>query len=942
MKRAGSVLLLLISSLVFAAEPDNHEADRAKNDISKPQAQGPDIAYAILNKGELVNCFMNYGGITDSYFQTDWYNFMWPKSKGAIASNDNAMDDMSFMFARKGNVIDGFTAYRQEDWSPVEGSWGRYHAKDQPDNLKYKGYPHLAVSDIPATWPEGYEDENGDFIPTPGEHHWPGRFRVDINPESPTYGQEIENEFPADRVVYAALDDHTNLTYPPLGVRLDVQAYEYGRPYAADFQFYEVTITNTSDVLLDSCYWGYYYDIDYGDYEDEAYYTYNSGLNPGEWDVIYELDPEITDPNEFERGVFGLAFLKTPKDMGITDHHYYLDTGPTTDDMLFPIMTSNPNDPNIAAIKSDYFHGPNVRIDESTFTHDPLGYDWVCLTSTGPFDLQPGESVTSVVVVCAGENVEDFMANVEMAKGMLGKYYQGPSGPKAPALSAVPGDGKVTLYWTDTPERSPDPYSGEYDFEGYQIFRSRDGGQSWGKEILDGYGRLVGYVPVAQFDLDNTVSGLDPLNANFNLGSNTGLAHSWVDTDVENGVEYSYTIISYDRGDPAANIPSFRSSKGSSELEENFVKVIPRPNPIGYIDPTASYSRVEGYGKGSLQIEVLDPTRVTDHEYYVTFLDSPATKFSVTDITTNQIVMPEYPVNTDEMPVVDGFRVRVNADETFGEVKSIVDENGNSVLGAENPDSTGSWYVDLLPWTRGGFEALTSDYQIRFTSGGSRVATKLSLTPEIKEEVPFEVWNTTYDEQVTAIVIDDGDQVFEEGETIYIVDIPYTESGLEIGQTYDLDLINDIPYKLAIMNAPEDSLKRIPQEGQQIHIYTTRAFTKSDVFSITLTKPELGEVKKDELSGIRVVPNPYIVNAAWETAKNVRKIEFMYLPPECTITIFTTRGELVRTLHHTDGSGMLSWNLASESGQDLAYGIYIYIVKTPDGKEYVGKFALIK
>ncbi len=942
MKRAGLVLLLMISSLAFGKGTEKSEQDQPSSEISKPAAQGPDIAYAILSKGELVNCYMNFGGITDSYFQTDWFNFMWPKSKGAIASNDNATDDFSFMFARKGNVIDGFTAYRQEDWSPVPGSWGRYHAKGQPDALKYNDYPHLAASDIPATWPEGYDDENGNFVETPGERHWPGSFRLDINPDSPTYGQEVENEFPADRVVYSALDDHSNLTYAPLGIRLDVQVFEYGRPYAADFQFYEVTITNTSSVLLDSCYWGYYYDIDYGEYEDEAYYTYNSGLNPGEWDVIYELDPEITDPNEFERGVFGIGFLKTPKDMGITDHHFYLDTGPTTDDQLFPIMTSDPTDPNIAAIKADYFHGPNVHLDDCTFTQNQFGYDWVCLTSTGPFDLNPGESVKSVVVVCAGDNVDDFKMNINMAKGMLEKGYQGPSGPKAPKLSAVSGDQQVTLYWTDDPEHSADPYSGEYDFEGYQIFRSRDGGQSWGKEILDGYGSLVGYVPVAQFDLNNTVSGLDPLNANFNLGNNSGIAHSWIDTDVENGVEYAYTIIAYDRGDPASNIQSFSSSKGVNSLEDNFVTVIPKPAPLGYVDPSVTIEHSFGYGKGNLEVEIIDPSQLTGHVYQIAFIDSPATSFMVIDTEVQDTVETGYPVNTDEMPVVDGFRVRVNADESFGKVTAVTDENGKTVQTADNPDSTGSWYVDILPWPRGGFDALTSDYEIRFTAQGSRVATALGLNPEVKETVPFEVWNVTYNQQVTAVVIDDGDLTYEKGEQIYIVNIPYSESGKQIGETYSLNLLEDIPIKMAIMNAPQGSASQLPELGQEVHIFTTRAFTPSDKFSVTLHDASVRAVQEDELNEIRVVPNPYVVNAAWEVAKNVRQIQFMYLPPECTITIFTTRGERVRKLNHNDGSGILSWNMTSESGQDLAFGIYIYVVKTPQGKEFIGKFALIK
>lgn len=932
------ILLLIGYSFLWAQEVD-------QSNLQKPAAQGADIAYALMNKGELVNCYMNFGQITDGYFQSTFYNYSWAKSKGIVAAGDAAVDDFSFMFARNGNVVDGFTAYRQEDWSPVPGSWGYYHAKNQPDELKVDGYPHLAVSDVPATWPEGYFDENGNWIDTPGEHHWPGKFRIDINPESPTYGQQIPGEFPADRVIFSAMDDHTNLQHPPMGVRLDVHAYEYGRSYAADFHFYEVEITNVSDSVLTDCWWGYYYDLDFGEYEKEAYYTYSSGLNPGEWDIIYELTPDdqFTDPNELEHGVFGVGFIKTPKDLGITDHHYYLDTGPTTDEQLWPLMNSNPNDPNIAGVRADYFHGSNIHLDDHTFTQTNMGYDWVCLTSTGPFDLQPGESVTSVVVVCAGDNVDDFKKNMDLAIQMYQKYYQGPSGPKAPKLSAVPGDLKVTLYWSDEPERTPDPYSGEIDFEGYQIFRSEDGGQTWGQEIRDGAGNLVGYVPVAQFDLKDDVLGLDPLNANFNLGNNTGIVHSWVDTDVKNGVEYSYTIIAYDRGDPAHNIPAFASSLGNSPLLDNFVTVTPEPRPLGYKGATSEVTRVSGYGKGEVLVDIVDPDALTDHEYHVTFVDSPGVHFKVLDATTGTELMPSYPINDEHMPVVDGFKVTVLGDDNFGSIKSVTDGSGQNVLGSENVDSTSSWYVKMLAWNRGGFEALTSDYEIRFTEKGSNVPVKLAKTLEIKEHVPFEVWNVTFNQQVTAVVIDKGgDLTYAEGEEIYIVNIPYDQTGVEIGQTFEVDLLNDVPFRLSVENAPSDSTNQPPLTGQVIRLQTTRAFVPSDRFSVKFTPAELEDISEDELKQIRVVPNPYVVNAPWERALNVREIQFMYLPPKCTISIYTTRGELVRKLEHNDNSGRMSWNLTSESNQDLAFGVYIYVVETPDGKQHVDKFALIK
>jgi hypothetical protein len=39
---------------------------------------------------------------------------------------------------------------------------------------------------------------------------------------------------------------------------------------------------------------------------------------------------------------------------------------------------------------------------------------------------------------------------------------------------------------------------------------------------------------------------------------------------------------------------------------------------------------------------------------------------------------------------------------------------------------------------------------------------------------------------------------------------------------------------------------------------------------------------------------------------------------------------------------MEAWDLLSEDGLSVAFGVYIFHVETPSGNEKVGKFALIK
>ncbi len=72
------------------------------------------------------------------------------------------------------------------------------------------------------------------------------------------------------------------------------------------------------------------------------------------------------------------------------------------------------------------------------------------------------------------------------------------------------------------------------------------------------------------------------------------------------------------------------------------------------------------------------------------------------------------------------------------------------------------------------------------------------------------------------------------------------------------------------------------------------------------------------------------------------EVRFTHLPKECTIKIYTLRGDLVRTLYHQSSTiGEERWNLLTEENMEVSYGVYVYTVETPDGKHHVGKLAII-
>ena len=146
-------------------------------------------------------------------------------------------------------------------------------------------------------------------------------------------------------------------------------------------------------------------------------------------------------------------------------------------------------------------------------------------------------------------------------------------------------------------------------------------------------------------------------------------------------------------------------------------------------------------------------------------------------------------------------------------------------------------------------------------------------------------------------------------------------------------------------------VQTFPKDGDVYNLITKKAFAGSDNYVIKTKASSTNDAEVD-LSKIKVVPNPYVVQADWErplpfpdqVGRGERKIDFIHLPNQATIRIFTVRGDLVKTIEHTAGlaDGIASWDLRASDGLDVAYGIYFYHVSTPDGKESTGKFALIK
>jgi hypothetical protein len=111
----------------------------------------------------------------------------------------------------------------------------------------------------------------------------------------------------------------------------------------------------------------------------------------------------------------------------------------------------------------------------------------------------------------------------------------------------------------------------------------------------------------------------------------------------------------------------------------------------------------------------------------------------------------------------------------------------------------------------------------------------------------------------------------------------------------------------------------------------------SNVVSVTLDLPGPLDPAVD-LEAVKVAPNP---------CRIAGRLRFINLPARAEIRVYTLAGKLVRTLHHTDGTGEEEWDLRNEQGAVLASGIYVYYIESYKREENgkfttSGKFALTK
>ncbi len=756
--------------------------------------------------------------------------------------------------------------------------------------------------------------------------------------------------------------------------------YAWNYPANQDIFFIIYNVRNSGSDTLKRCFIGAVMDPDIGDASDDMVgFILNDSIPNVGWvkNVGYagDNDNSETPGSTWEAGtpgVFAYKFLDSPK--RITGTGETVPLGMTAF-KKFTIEIDPVTDPAQYLTMAGYDYRSGVYSAYDSVDISPA--DKRFIMCSGPFNLAPGQVERLVVAAIAApfggpnqpwaDRPKDSLVHLAKVANAAQFIYDNnwllPGPPLSPNITLVPGDKEVRIVWDDLPERTPDRYwekvarhrgtSGydpkylPYDFQGYIVYKSKDG-SNW---------KIIG-----QCDLVDSITFTYPPGGDSTLpdslwieASDNGVYYSILDKDVLNGFKYYYCVCSYDwnyittdtnaQGEPIA----WDTLILRSGIVANFWTV-PRWEAVNYLPPSdCRVVRVVGDSSNnglSCSTRVVVPFQVTGDTFELRFLGpgwSGAKEKSVysyyvvnktkggiltLDTTSFTYLLSEpAKVKTVNVPVFNGLELKLRLEigipkAPFDMVKVVKGEYPVESLKVGAVASPGWWAF------RG------SDYRIEWVNSNGYLTAKVYDVTNGSIEVPFRRFVPSAPESADGWCFIDK-RLRESSDTL-----KRSQASLYLCGGF------------LRFRQSEDSLKELIdyiQAGDVWFLSGHRAEGAAPFHNVywVITNPGYADTTRKITLNVKVVPNPYIVFNPWEKSSEQRVIKFTHLPNTAKIRIFTTSGDLVKVIEHKDTKiqpldegGTATWDLVNEHGQLIAPGVYIYHVQSPVG-ECTGKLFFI-
>lgn len=438
---------------------------------------------------------------------------------------------------------------------------------------------------------------------------------------------------------------HTN----PLGLDVHLESYNWNFPFANFFVILNYTITNSSDVAIDSLHVGQYYNAvvrNVNRTPPGGTAFFNKGGN-GFLDSLnmgYVFD--VAGDTGYTESYIGVKFLGAERLIPAGQGPVYI-PGKTkeanfkTSFQTWLFGSSNPNffppgtDPekfkrmNLGMQFADNWsvgQGAGESIKDQIRS---AGNRTNVLSCGSLGRLNPGESMSVVyAVVCAKKDNSEGLSNSKdteiqkrnlIANGLWAQTaYNGedangngildegedanedgkitryilPTPPDVPLTKVVARNQSVDVYWANNSENSVDPISKEKDFEGYKLYKS-----SFAFDIQTTIDLQNNYELLGEWDLEGNSVGFNnglkkiKLATDTTFDGDTSIRYSYKFTipALQNGWQHAIALTAYDRGSPKNNLGPLETAQRANQFLV-FPGTTPNSNPknnepFAYPDP---------------------------------------------------------------------------------------------------------------------------------------------------------------------------------------------------------------------------------------------------------------------------------------------------------------------------------------------------------------------
>ncbi|MBD3386487.1 hypothetical protein GF407_16385 [candidate division KSB1 bacterium] len=170
------------------------------------------------------------------------------------------------------------------------------------------------------------------------------------------------------------------------------------------------------------------------------------------------------------------------------------------------------------------------------------------------------------------------------------------------------------------------------------------------------------------------------------------------------------------------------------------------------------------------------------------------------------------------------------------------------------------------------------------------------------------------------------------GDMEIIAEIPATQTSYE-----DEDINLGVAYFYSITAASDGSENDDPNAfGQPLE---SSPFYNRSTYPARAYRGSLAN-----LESVRVVPNPFNLAQASKWPGEWDRITFTNLTTHCTIRIFSTAGDLIKTLEHNDDSAYEHWSpILTDENLFPSAGLYVYHIQDEEsGETTTGKFVIVR